>query len=122
MAELSGFDINRLFGKNLKRLRARKGISQMTLANLADLTHNFINEIENGRKWVSTDTLAKLTTALEAEPYEFFLAKNNKKDVDSLYFEDHLGELTDSFNKMVHDFLDYYLDEAGDTDDDDEGE
>jgi transcriptional regulator with XRE-family HTH domain len=89
----------------------------MTLANLADLTHNFINEIENGRKWVSTDTLAKLTAALEAEPYEFFLAKNNKKDIDSLYFEDHLEELKDNFDKMVHDFRGFYLDEISDDED-----
>jgi transcriptional regulator with XRE-family HTH domain len=38
------------------------------LAAEADLTHNFINDIENGKKWVSAETIGKLAIALKVEP------------------------------------------------------
>jgi transcriptional regulator with XRE-family HTH domain len=49
------------------------GLSQLALANQVDMAHNFINDLEHGKKWGSPDTLAKLCDALGIEPYELFL-------------------------------------------------
>jgi transcriptional regulator with XRE-family HTH domain len=109
MTDFAGADIARLFGKNLKRIRNGKKISQMTLANRADLTHNFINEIENGRKWVSSDTIARLAEILEAEPFQFFIPDRIAGNVDTEIFQEYFNEMIVSFDTMIRDFREHYL-------------
>jgi transcriptional regulator with XRE-family HTH domain len=114
MKDFAGADISRLFGKNLKRLRNNKRISQLTLANMADLTHNFINEIENGRKWVSSDTIAKLAAILETEPFQFFIPERSMGNIDTEIFQEYISEMSISFDKMVHEFRAQYLQDSKD--------
>jgi transcriptional regulator with XRE-family HTH domain len=114
MKDFAGADIARLFGKNLKRIRSNKKISQLTLANMADLTHNFINEIENGRKWVSSDTVARLAAILETEPFQFFIPDRAMENINTEIFQEYINEMTVSFDKMIHDFRAHYLPEDTD--------
>ena len=87
-------------------------LSQINLANNAGLTHNFINDIENGKKWVSPETIAKLATALRAEPYQFFISdakwSNQGAEIFSLYLED----FENTCSKMVSEFRSRYLPES----------
>ena len=107
MDKWTGPDINILFGINLKRLRLRRNMSQLSLANSAGLTHNFINEIENGRKWVSPETIAKLTEALDISPYELLLsASNGNTNIDLI--NEYLDDIASNFQKMVHDIRTQY--------------
>jgi transcriptional regulator with XRE-family HTH domain len=106
---VTGTDVRVLFSRNLKRLRALRNLSQMTLAGLTGLTHNFINDIESGKKWVSPETIARLAAALQAEPYHFFLPlsqmSRENRDIVSVY----LDEFTDSLQKMAGDLKSRYL-------------
>ncbi len=52
-------------GKNVKRLREKKGITQEKLAFEANLNRAYIGYIERGERNPSTDTLAKLAKALK---------------------------------------------------------
>jgi transcriptional regulator with XRE-family HTH domain len=98
-----------MFGKNLKRIRTQKDISQLTLAGMADLAHTFINDIENGRKWISPETLAKLANALETEPYQFFSPMPAPLSIDAEFVTIYLDNMEDSFNKMVQELRVRYL-------------
>ncbi|MDR1318857.1 MAG: helix-turn-helix domain-containing protein [Treponema sp.] len=97
--------IRLLVGKNLKRLRALQNVSQLNLALGADLAHNFINDIENCKKGISAKTLAKLSSALNAEPYQFFLPENLPDNFMQLYLRD----FSDSLAKMVGELTESYL-------------
>ena len=70
----------------------------MQLAEKADLTFNFINDIENGKKWISPNTLAKLSEALDVQPYRFFLAVQNerhgKNETLSAFSDDVLNQIS----------------------------
>jgi transcriptional regulator with XRE-family HTH domain len=68
--------IKSLCGRKLRRRRSRANISQVNLAADTGLAHNFINDIENGKKWVSAETIEKLCKALKAEPYQFFISNS----------------------------------------------
>ena len=68
-------DIKDLFGYNLKRIRKDKKLSQMDLANQLDMHFTFISDIENGKKWVSPETIAKIATLLHIEPFQLFRPK-----------------------------------------------
>jgi transcriptional regulator with XRE-family HTH domain len=93
-------DIRYLVGMNVRRLRQLQKLSQLDLAINADLTHNFINDLESGKKGISCRSLAKLSTALQVEPFQFFLPQNVSGDI-SVYVRDFndklqkvVGELT----------------------------
>jgi transcriptional regulator with XRE-family HTH domain len=97
--------IYRLISSNIKRLRSLQNISQLGLAVSTGLTHNFINDIENCKKGVSAKTLAKLSMALNVEPYQFFLPDGMSDNNLMIYVKD----INDSFQKMVSDLTDQYL-------------
>lgn len=65
-------DIKKKFGKNLKRLRLEKGISQESLALSADLDRTYIPSIEKGKRNVSITVVEKLANALNVSILEFF--------------------------------------------------
>lgn len=66
-------EVRNLFGFNLKRIRKSKNLSQMELADKLEMHFTFISDIENGKKWVSPETIAKIASYLNVEPYQFFI-------------------------------------------------
>ncbi len=96
---MNEIDIRLLFGKNLKRLRKNKNLSQLDFANKVDVSFTFVSDIENGRKWVSPETLSKFSEALEVEVFQFFLPESfiTPPSADIKNFSNDLQE---AFNKI----------------------
>jgi len=105
---ISESDVRHLVSKNLKRLRAMQNLSQIGLARLAGLTHNFINDIENCKKGVSDKTLAKLSVALNVEPHQLFLPE----DMADSRMQVFVSDFNDSLHKVVRELTKHYLKEA----------
>ncbi|QQO09718.1 helix-turn-helix domain-containing protein [Breznakiella homolactica] len=109
---MTGVDVRKLFSMNMKRLRAKQGFSQLSLANEVGLAHNFINDIENGKKWVSPDTIAKLANALKAEPYQFFLPAYKISKDNAELISSYIDDISESFLKAVGELKNqYHLDD-----------
>jgi len=106
---ISETDVRHLVSRNLKRLRAMQSLSQIGLARLAGLTHNFINDIENGKKGVSDKTLAKLSVALNVEPHQLFLPENM---ADSNKMQVFVNDFNDSLQKVVKELTKHYVAET----------
>lgn len=51
--------------EKLKRLRTDRGITQKFLANKAGLSHNYLSELERGRRSPSTENLYAIAQALD---------------------------------------------------------
>jgi transcriptional regulator with XRE-family HTH domain len=117
MAKFEGNDIRELFSKNLKQLRHLNHLSQLALSAKAGLAHNFVNDIENGKKWVSPNTIAKLATALDTDPGVFFTA-NPLGGKETKKISGYLDEINEQFNKAVEDIKTSYLKQGGDDDND----
>jgi len=66
-------EIRRILSKNLKEQRKKQGFSQERLAEISGLSVQTINDIENGRKWVSDKTITKLSLALEIECFQLLV-------------------------------------------------
>ena len=104
----SGKDIREIFSRNLKHFRNRKNLSQFALSNKAGLAHNFVNDIEDRKKWVSPETIAKLSAVLDVEPYQLFMTNPlDSKQTKRIHV--YLDELNDRFNEVVGEIKTSYL-------------
>jgi len=65
------------FGKNLKRVRESKNLSQHQLANLCDVEHSQINRIELGKVNTTISTLFLIASKLGIEVTELVKVKNS---------------------------------------------
>ena len=99
--------VRELVSRNLRRLRLLQNISQLSLAASAGITHNFVNDIENCKKGISAKTLAKLSVALDVEPYQFFLPTGMTDNNVKLYVSD----FNDSLQKIVKGLTRQYIPE-----------
>jgi len=95
----------KLISNNVKRFRALHNMSQLTLAQNTNLTHNFINDVENCKKGVSYKTLAKFSDVFNVEPYQFFLPEDIPNNEIMVYAKD----LNASVQKAVNDLTQQYM-------------
>ena len=72
-------EIKSKIGLRIKEIRNEKGVSQETLAHLADLDRTYINSVENGKRNVSIINIEKIANALETSLTDFFNHKNFSK-------------------------------------------
>lgn len=61
-------------GRNLRRLRQEKSISQEELAHRAKINRNYVGMLEREEYAASVDILEKLAIALDVDPIEFLRA------------------------------------------------
>ena len=99
-------NIRDLFAANLKRLREEAKMSQTDLAFAADLTPNYINDLEHSRKWPSANTIAQICLALNIIPYQLFLSESKwELSGAELFVED----LASSINVVVREQCDRHI-------------
>ena len=70
---MTGANLRQILSKNLKSLRNQRALSQIELAEKANISIPFLSNIERNNKWPHPDTLVKLAKALEVEVYMLFL-------------------------------------------------
>jgi transcriptional regulator with XRE-family HTH domain len=63
-------DLKHILSINIKRYRNYHKFSQAELAEKLDISIPFLSDIENGKKWVSPRTLAKMADVFAIEAYE----------------------------------------------------
>lgn len=108
-------DVRRILAQNIRRRRKELGITQIKLAELADISEPYMNDIERCQTWVSDKTLAKLAWALNLELYELFVENTEhiekKADKKSTYFlfQQHKKKIQsyidDSFETLIRDVI-----------------
>lgn len=63
----------RIFIQNLRFLRNEKGLSQIKMSELLDITPNYLNAVENGKNFPSPEVLQRMIDVLKIMPYQLFL-------------------------------------------------
>jgi transcriptional regulator with XRE-family HTH domain len=58
------------FGAAVRRFREARKLTQEKLAQAADLTTNYVSDIERGRTMVSLNTILKLSYGLDCAPVD----------------------------------------------------
>jgi transcriptional regulator with XRE-family HTH domain len=105
---MDGQEIKAILGKNIKFLRARKGLTQAILAEKANISIIFISSIERGSKYPQPDILARIAKVLDVEVFELF--KGDLVPSDSKKLVAHLSkDIKKKVNTALEDIFKQYL-------------
>ena len=66
-------ELRAILAGNIKKLRNKRGWSQLYLAEKIDISANYLSAVETGKGWVSPLTLVKLANTLDINVFELFL-------------------------------------------------
>ncbi|MCM1320573.1 MAG: helix-turn-helix domain-containing protein [Bacteroides sp.] len=99
-------EVRQTLAENLKKFRKQRGLSQMKLANSLQMAFTFINDIENCKKWVSPETLARFATFFGVPISAFFaLPSEDTAQSDIAFFVQTLSaELTQKIQEVEERF------------------
>jgi len=90
-----------LLSRNIKRYRSRLGLSQLHLALELGISIAFLSDIENGKKWVSAQTLSQIAKALKIEIYELFKPEQSIRDDVSAAVAKYLDDVDEALIKSI---------------------
>ena len=97
-------ELRGILSNNIKRCRVKKNLSQSALAEKVDISTNFLSDIERSKAWVSPNTLVKLASVLNIEPYELFktdaLLSNTEKSILQHYANENLKAVLSVMNQI----------------------
>lgn len=65
-------NIQEKFGKRVRELRNKKGVSQEALAFKAGIDRTYMTSVENGRRNISIQNIEKIVRALGVSMADFF--------------------------------------------------
>ena len=91
-------------GKRIAQRRHELGYKQNELAEKADLSNNYLSNIENGRSIPSLTTFANLCIQLETAPDMFLLGTIKTNDIPQSII-DNLKLCDDSSLKLINDII-----------------
>ncbi len=86
-------DLAKVFGGKARALRADRGLTQPQLADLADVSEQWVRRIEAGETSPSFDTIEALATALQTTPANLFTSAMPTTATDR--FADAVSDLND---------------------------
>ena len=69
----NSYSLNRDLGIALKRVRNKKGIKQVELADTVGVNRSYISELEAGKRNPTVETLVLICTALEVPISKVFI-------------------------------------------------
>ena len=105
---MDGQVIKDTLGKNIKLLRARRGLSQADFAEKADISITFLSNIERGIKFPQPDMLSKIANALGVDVNELFVTEliSCKDDKVLIHFS---KDITKDVNKAMEEVIKRYI-------------
>ena len=61
------------FIENLRFWRKKRGLSQLKLSEMINISPNYLNAVENGKNFPSPEVIQQISDTLEILPYQLFL-------------------------------------------------
>lgn len=98
------------FGKRIKELRIKKGITQYQLAELVSIDPKHISHIETGRSFPKADLIEKFAKALEIDYTEFFKTEHlENREIIIKNIHKMLKNISDEELKLIYKFINTIL-------------
>jgi transcriptional regulator with XRE-family HTH domain len=65
-------ELQKLFGRNVRRLREAQGLTQEEFARKAGINRSYLGGVERGQRTICMDNIAKIAQALAVGPDVLF--------------------------------------------------
>jgi len=99
---MTGKELRAVLGKNIRIFRNRRSWSQAELAENAEISVNYLGDIERCIKWPHPDTLSKLAAALGIGVHELFMKESEDISLDTqVFISRFIADITLSLNKSL---------------------
>jgi transcriptional regulator with XRE-family HTH domain len=102
-------ELREILSLNIKEYRNHCNLSQMDLAQKLGISVNFLCNIEQGKKWVSPQTLIKFATALNIQPYQLFMPKDALPPDVTTILNKYADEAVVAVAQTLNNIRGYYL-------------
>lgn len=102
--------VEQKIGKQIQKIRKKKGYTQQQFAEIVDLSTNYLSDIERGKSFPRADKLVAIMNALECSADELFadvIACGYQSKVSR--FSDTLGELSPENQQLILEVLEVLL-------------
>ena len=95
-----------LIGKQIKRYRSEQHLSQMQLAELADISCVYLSNIENGKKHISLNVLIRIAKVLNVT-CDDLLSGNQPQDKNEYFndFSNIMSQCSNAKKQILIDFM-----------------
>jgi transcriptional regulator with XRE-family HTH domain len=97
--------IREVLAGNLKEYRRRRGFSQDKLAELADISSQYLATVETCRKFPTPEVLDRLAKALGIETYKLFEMSTTPEEALILLRQDIVSEIEQLVVKAIKETL-----------------
>ena len=111
-------EIRGILSSNLKRYRTYHKFSQAELAEKLDISIPFLSDVENGRKWISPNTLVKFASVLNIEPYELFMPENVSSPETESLLKNWSNDIAEAVTQTIKKIYKCYLPQGNNPPDD----
>lgn len=71
--------LRHIFGKNMKSYRFKKKYTQAKLAELINVSTNYISQLERGKHSADFDVIESISTHLDVQPFQLFITPSDEK-------------------------------------------
>jgi transcriptional regulator with XRE-family HTH domain len=102
-------DLRAILSQNIKNFRHHRKLSQADFAEKIDISIPFLSDIENGKKWISPVTLAKMADALNIDAYELLKPDKIIPDNTDILLEKYTAEIYKAFGDTLGDIREKYI-------------
>ena len=100
-------DLMQIYGKNIKRLREEKKITQSELSEKVGIAEKYLSTLETCKKGGSIDTLLALSNVLGVEPYELLLPQSQAARHDNARIKRLMTNFRSNLNELVNAVKEY---------------
>lgn len=73
--------------ENIRSIRKKAGLSQERLADKADISRQMMNDIEGRRRWLTKNSLVKISNALNVDVSELFIPIQDENDNIKTFYD-----------------------------------
>ena len=109
---MSPEQLRSILSENIKNRRKQLNISQSKLAEMINMSANYITDIETQRTWVSDSTLVKIASALGVEVFELLKPHPDNDFVNSSVVKENAGIILREKREELKKVLDYTIENA----------
>jgi transcriptional regulator with XRE-family HTH domain len=98
-------ELHAIFSANIKKQRGYHHLSQIQLAKKAEVSVNFINDLEMGKKWASPATMLKIAAVFKIEVYELLKPPGLFPDNFDSIVKKYATDMHAAVDRVSHVFL-----------------